>query len=297
MKPKLCSSVSFSEVVGWILAHGLFSLAVVAHGQPSMPPNVPNSKPSAIAKDAGQNSDSVVAPAVATISKPLTPAPYLSSLENSNIFDPQRRVWPDKRPPPSPPPPPPPPPPVTDKDLQLYGVVIVGQTKRATIKVGSRFAQIDTQGRGFVSVSEGQVLGEWRLTEIHPTHIVLGAPGGQQNVMFNKKTDRVATAGLQPTPPTASVSSNDTPSNASSAASVSQQPTEPNAARPTIAAATGGGATPGLPVGPENTIKNAQPGSLAAAIGAAQAAAGASPSQNISPPANFNPFLQLFPKQ
>lgn len=211
-------------------------------------------------------------------------------------------MWPDRSPPPSPPPPPPPPPLVTDKDLQLYGVVIVGQTKRATIKVGSRFAQLDTQGRGFVSISEGQVLGEWTLAEIHPTHLVLGAPGGKQNVMFNKKTDRVATAGLQPTQSTLTPSSNETSSNAQSATSASQQSGESNATRTAGAAALGGAPVAGAgsvpSAGSDNTIKNAQPGSLAAAISAAQAAAAAAPpSQNVPPPANFNPFLQLFPKQ
>ena len=50
---------------------------------------------------------------------------------------------------------------------------------------------------------------------------------------------------------------------------------------------------------PENALKNPAPGSLAAAIVAAQAAA-QSPvpaTQTTPPPANFNPFLQLFPKQ
>ena len=302
MKPKLCSSVDFSGIFGLMLLCGLLSLASVSHGQLATPSNAPNpsaSKLFASTKDASENSGSVpvAAAAVALVPKALTPAPYLSSLENSNVFDPQRRMWPDRRPPPSPPPPPP----VTDKDLQLYGVVIVGQTKRATIKVGSRFAQLDTQGRGFVSVSEGQALGEWTLAEIHPTHLVLGAPGGQQNVMFNKKTDRVATAGLQPTQPTPTGSSSETSANALTAAAV-QQPADSNATRPTGATALGGtpvaGAAPVPPTGPDNTIKNAQPGSLAAAISAAQAAAAAAPpSQNAPPPANFNPFLQLFPKQ
>lgn len=307
MKPKLCSSVDFSEIFSLMLLCGLLSLASVSHGQLATPLNAPYpsaSKPSASTKDASENSGSVpvAAVAVALVPKALTPAPYLSSLENSNVFDPQRRMWPDRRPPPSPPPPPPPPPLVTDKDLQLYGVVIVGQTKRATIKVGSRFAQLDTQGRGFVSVSEGQALGEWTLAEIHPTHLVLGAPGGQQNVMFNKKTDRVATAGLQPTQSTPSGSSNETSSNALTAAAAAQQPADSNATRPAGAAALGGtpvaGSAPVPPTGADNTIKNAQPGSLAAAISAAQAAAAAAPpSQNAPPPANFNPFLQLFPKQ
>ena len=288
-----------------VMAHVFLSLATVAHAQPAIPSIASNpsiSKPSLSAKDPTESRSSAADAAVDLVPKPLTPSPYLSSLENSNVFDPQRKMWPDRSPPPRPPPPPPPPPLVTDKDLQLYGVVIVGQTKRATIKVGSRFAQLDTQGRGFVSISEGQVLGEWTLAEIHPTHLVLGAPGGKQNVMFNKKTDRVATAGLQPTQSTLTPSSNETSSNAQSATSASQQPGESNATRTAGAAALGGAPVAGAgsvpSAGSDNTIKNAQPGSLAAAISAAQAAAAAAPpSQNVPPPANFNPFLQLFPKQ
>jgi hypothetical protein len=305
MKSKLCFSMSFSEIASMVMAHVFLSLATVAHAQPAIPSIAPNPsipKPSVSAKDPTESRSSVAAAAVDLVPKPLTPSPYLSSLENSNVFDPQRKMWPDRSPPPSPPPPPPPPPLVTDKDLQLYGVVIVGQTKRATIKVGSRFAQLDTQGRGFVSISEGQVLGEWTLAEIHPTHLVLGAPGGKQNVMFNKKTDRVATAGLQPTQSTLTPSSNETSSNAQSATSASQQSGESNATRTAGAAALGGAPVAGAgsvpSAGSDNTIKNAQPGSLAAAISAAQAAAAAAPpSQNVPPPANFNPFLQLFPKQ
>ena len=173
----------------------------------------------------------------------------------------------------------------------------MGQTKRATIKVGSRFAQLDTQGRGFVSISEGQALGEWVLSEIHPTHLVLGAPGGRQTVLFNKKTDRVATAGLQALQPIAATATNDPSLSASAGLSVPLAVPDGNVARvPASTSAVGAGTVP--PVPPENTIKNAQPGSLAAAISAAQAAAAASPpSQNVPPPANFNPFLQLFPKQ
>ena len=230
--------------------------------------------------------------------KPLTPAPLLSSLETTNIFDPQGKVWPDKRPPAPPPPLPPLPPLVTDKDLQLYGVVIVGATKRATIKVGSRFAQLDTQGRGFVTVSEGQVIGEWVLAEIHPGHLVLGAPGGQQTVMFNKKTDRVASATM-PALQQTSAANTEPVSSPPVSSPASSQPSDGNTPRPATPTATGSTASSSAATSAmtDNAIKNAQPGSLAAAIFAAQSAAQSAPSQNASPPANFNPFLNLLPKQ
>lgn len=312
LKLKLCPFFSVSGIFGLLWALWLSTLVSAAQGQPATAPKFPNQGIAqsmttvASATRGDGNSADLASPKVATADaplvttqppRPLTPPSYLASLESSNIFDSERKMWPDKRPPVPPPPPPPAPPPVTDKDLQLYGVVIVGQTKRATIKVGSRFAQLDTQGRGFVSISEGQALGDWVLAEIHPTHLVLGAPGGRQTVLFNKKTDRVATAGMQPQQTTQATSVNEPPSSASVGSLVPSPVPDANVARGT-ASTSAVGATAVPPVAPENTIKNAQPGSLAAAISAAQAAAAASPpSQNVPPPANFNPFLQLFPKQ
>lgn len=112
------------------------------------------------------------------------------SLQITNLFDKERKVWPDRVPPPPPPAPPPAPAAVTDQDMQLYGVVIAGSVKRATVKVGKRFAGLAPEGRPFASLQEGQSLGEFTLAQIHPTHIVLQAPGGQQPVYFTKKTDR-----------------------------------------------------------------------------------------------------------
>lgn len=315
---KLYLCVFGSEIAGLALAFCLSSVVAIAYGQPNPSSNAVTQsaagRPAPLASaPVGRASGNVPADntiktlptlAPSAVSSPrLTPPPYLTGLETTNPFDAQGKVWPDKRPPPVPPPPPPPPPTVTDKDLQLYGVVIVGPTKRATVKVGSRFAQLDTQGRGFVSISEGQALGDWVLAEIHPTHLVLGAPGGKQMVMFNKKTDRVATASPQPIqtslPAVNESSPNPQPSSAPALATSSDgSPARPSAgASPPATAATA--ITAAVPNAADNALKNAQPGSLAAAISAAQAAAQAAPpsSQNTPPPANFNPFLQLFPKQ
>ena len=272
-------------------AHGQSTTRVVSSdpslGKPVAPPLAPEKASSAPKR----------APAPP---QPLTPPSYLSSLETTNGFDPQRKMWPDKVPPPPPPAPPPLPPFVTDQDLQLYGVVIVGQTKRATIKVGTRFSQIDTAGRSFVSVSEGQALGEWVLAEIHPTHLVLSSPGGQQTVNFNKKTDRVASANVQAVQPVAvNEPTPNAPVPATTSAQVADASTNRTPVSPVPASASASPAVAGPSV-TEIPIKNAQPGSLAAAIAAAQAAATQNASQapaNVPPPANFNPFLQLFPKQ
>ena len=226
--------------------------------------------------------------------KPLTPPPYTHSLEISNEFDRQRRLWPDRVPPAPPPPPPPPPTPLTEQDIQLYGVVIVGQIKRATVKFGPRFSSLNTTGKQFTTISEGQAIGEYRLTGINPTHLVLTAPGGQQQLSFNKKTDR--TAGISQSAPTIT-GSNDIDANAVAG---QQQATAADASSklPSSGAAVNVASTPA--VSTENVLKNPAPGSLAAAIVAAQAAAAQNPApqaQNAPPPANFNPFLQLLPKQ
>lgn len=113
----------------------------------------------------------------------------------ANPFDAQRKAWPDRVPPVPPPPPPPPPAVVTDQDLQLYGVVIAGSVKMANVRLGPRFASAATEGRPFSTFREGQALGEFTLSQVHPTHVVLAAPGGQQSIYFTKKTDRTAGPG------------------------------------------------------------------------------------------------------
>ena len=256
----------------------------------------PSNNPS-IVKQAEEKSIGVPLGSSTRPKKPLTPPPYLQSLESANEFDRQRKLWPDKVPLPPPPPPPPPPTPLTDQDVQLYGVVIVGQTKRATIKYGPRFASLNTSGKPFVTISEGQVIGEYTLTGIKPTHLVLTALGGQQQLSFNKKMDRNAggvqvastTSGLNEIDPSAGANQQNQPQAAAMNDVAGKIPT--SVSQTTVAPTPSANA--------ENALRNPAPGSLAAAIVAAQAAAQSPPPQiqNAPPPANFNPFLQLFPKQ
>ncbi|MDP4076474.1 hypothetical protein [Acidovorax sp. A1169] len=128
---------------------------------------------------------------------PATAPPAATSIQagGANPFDAQRKAWPDRVPPVPPPPPPPPPAVVTDQDLQLYGVVIAGSVKMANVRLGPRFASAATEGRPFSTFREGQALGEFTLAQVHPTHVVLSAPGGQQSIYFTKKTDRAAGTG------------------------------------------------------------------------------------------------------
>ncbi len=295
-----CSVPKFKLLVALPMLVGL-GLPVVSQAQSPQRTASSVNSPSA-----AQGATSPMKTGIAPAPKPMTPPVYLGILESTNRFDRDGKMWPDRAPPPAPPPLPPPPAPVTDQDMQLYGVVIVGHTKRATVKVGSRFARLAVPGRAFVTLTEGQSLGEFTLSEIQANQLVLSAPGGKQMVGFTKKTDRLSSP---PAPIAQAISS---PANdaavASTAASAGSVPSasqgESVAANQTAGSKVGVG--PGATVAVnsavapavDNALRNAQPGSLAAAIAAAQAAAqSAPPSQNPPPPANFNPFLQMFPKQ
>ena len=137
---------------------------------------------------------SAAAPIPAPSPAAVTPSPTVvaPSLMVNNLFDKDRKVWPDRVPPPPPPAPPPAPAQVTDEDMQVYGVVITNQSKQATIKVGKRFAHLAPVGRSFANVTEGQSLGEFTLAAVRADHVVLYAPGGEQRLYFTRKTDRAA---------------------------------------------------------------------------------------------------------
>jgi len=226
------------------------------------------------------------------------PQAQLGVLEQRNVFDPKRVLWPDRIPPPPVPPPPPPPPPITDADMQLYGVVLAGNVKRATVKVGGKFAGLAQGKRPFLTVMEGQVLGEYTVGEIRANELVMLAGTGRQTVVFTKKTDRpTAGAAAPPVVQAAQVA-------APTALQAPQAPLNPmGVGLPTPAAPTNtqpapvadGGATapqantPAATAAPAaspavSAASIAPPNSLAAAIAAAQAAA-----QAGKPPA-ANPF-------
>lgn len=231
-----------------------------------------------------------------------TPAALAPSLKISNVFDSQRTMWPDRVPPPPPPPPPLPPAPVTESDLQLYGVAIVGSVKSATVKVGPRFADSAPSDRAFSQLSEGQKLGEFTVASITGTHILLQAPGGTQMVYFNKKTDRAAgpsvamAPALQPVQAPSEAAPRDPGAThsggvaqgagvlGSSPGGVPSGALVPRQAPGAPPNAPGDNAPPQAALNPPVNIQN----SLAAAIAAAQANATARPSTNDT----LNPFLQ-----
>lgn len=245
-------------------------------------------------------------PAAAPSAPPAPVAAALQALETQNPFDPQRKLWPDRVPPPPPPPAPPAPAAISDQDLQLYGVVIVGNVKRATVKLGPRFTpQGQPQARAFMSLTEGQALGEFSIAEIQPTHIVLTAQGSRQQVYFSKKSDRgtaSASASLPP-PPVIQTATPVEPVVAPPGTAPTQNPgfaqnnggnaaMPPAAFAPPVAADSSGNNAQGISGAAPTTLAPGVPapaGSLAAAIAAAQARSANQGGTNTTPPAN--PFL------
>lgn len=239
-------------------------------------------------------------------SGPPAPAPsapqalVAPSLQITNLFDKERKVWPDRVPPPPPPAPPPAPATVTDQDMQLYGVVIAGAVKRATVKVGKRFAGLAPEGRPFASLQEGQSLGEFTLAQIHSTHIVLQAPGGQQPVYFTKKTDRggaaPAVAAVAPVQGASTTPGDSSPPANGQATPVANAETTQSPAGPSATAAGAINAAPGAaPVAASNSSTPATPAevNIPNSLAAALAAARANAAKGTSGSSAFqNPFMQ-----
>ncbi len=244
--------------------------------------------------------------ACAQANTPLTPA--LGQLSQTNPFDAERKLWPDRTPPP---PPPPVPAPVTDADLEVYGVVMAGGAQKALLKLGKRFEGVPAGSNGISVVPVGARLGEFVLSQLKPDQILLKAPGGEQWIRFSVKKDRSGgpvanqTAAAQP---------------AATFQPPAQVPTFGGAGMPPPAGApfgltsgasgavSTGGAPGGVPIAPVGGAQAAQeatsppavqPGSLAAAIFAAQAAqkAAADGSAPATSAPGVNPFEALFQQQ
>lgn len=208
---------------------------------------------SGVANAQVQPGPSAQPPSIPAMAQPAPMVPL--SLAETNPFDPERKVWPDRVPPPPPVAPPPAPPAVTDEDMQVYGVIITGEGKRATVRVGKRFAHLAPAGRAFATVTEGQTLGEFILSAVRPDHLVLFAPGGEQRLYFTAKTDRAAGQSAVVAAAPAPV----------------QGATNPQA---DAGAAGGGAASPsGAPPGAANGVQQQTPPAAAAAAPSAPAQA------------------------
>lgn len=235
--------------------------------------------------------------------------PSLGQLTHTNPFDAERKLWPDRTPPP---PPPPVPAPVTDVDLEIYGVVVAGGAQKALLKLGKRFEGVPVGPTGIAVVPVGGQLGEFVLSQLTTDKILLKAPGGEQWIRFSAKKDRVS--GGQAVNQAAASSQSSVPGQGFGGV-VAAQPTEavqsgfPGAGSG-VSSPAGNTASAGVPIlsvgagfqggQPEGASAHpaAQPGSLAAAIFAAQAAQKAA--AEGSPPAGapgLNPFEALFQQQ
>ena len=228
--------------------------------------------------------------AVAATQRQAVVAPSLAA---TNPFDKERQVWPDRIPPPPPPAPPPAPPAVTDQDMQVYGVIITGESRRATVKVGKRFAHLATSGRPFANVTEGQTLGEFILSSVRPDHLVLFAPGGEQRLYFTPKTDRTASPtaliAAAPTPVQGATNPQADAAGASGAAPAPAQGVQPAAAPVTGTPAANGVQQGTAPTPAPAPVGAANPFNLRNSLAAAMEAARNNASQQGSSPGS-NPF-------
>ena len=237
---------------------------------------------------------------------PVAAAAASMDLVQNNPFDPQRKSWPDVVPPPPIQPPIPAPAVVTDVDLQVYGVVLAGSVRKAVLKLGPRFAGVPVGASGFASVSQGGQLGEFVLAEVQSDQVLLRAAGGEQWVRFSVKKDRSARG----VPASVAVASQPM---------VSMAPVAPSMAVAPVAAfpgvSVGGSAAVGMPntggvplvdgggvasaQSAQSNVPVAPPGSLAAAIAAAQAAQGGNRAGAAAPTGAqpMNPFEALLRQQ
>lgn len=229
-------------------------------------------------------------------------ASALGGLVQSNPFDVARKVWPDRAPLP---PPPPVPAAITDADLEVYGVVMSGGAQKALLKLGKRFEGVPVGPTGIAVVPVGGRLGEFVLSQLMPDRILLKAPGGEQWVGFSSKKDRdVPSAG-------ASVSAQSAgapmglaggPSGSSSVAASVTAPVPPGNPFAGVPIAPVGGVNPGGTAGGQvdaSPSPAAHPGTLAAAIFAAQAAQKAQANSNapVTGASGMNPFEALLQQQ
>ena len=214
----------------------------------------------------------------------ILPVPSLGGLAQSNPFDPDRKLWRAKVPLP---PPPPVPALVTEDDLSIYGNVMAGGVQKVILKPGKRFESVPIGPTGMASVYVGSQLGEFVLAQVMPDQILLSAPGGQQWVRIGRKNDRSGTN---------AAARNPTMQSLAGAASAETTPSAPAPqANPFAQLAGEGNPVPASGLGGGLALLTASPpGSLAAAIAAAQAKQASQPSPAAP---MINPFEALIQQQ
>jgi len=108
------------------------------------------------------------------------------AIAEQNLFDPQRKPWPE--------------PaaasavtPFGPEDIQVQGVVVIGGVKRAIVKFGGRLRQIapgGAAGRLTAVLSEGQSLGGYTLESIEARQLVFASGGNRLAVAFTRNAPR-----------------------------------------------------------------------------------------------------------
>lgn len=148
--------------------------------------------------DTGTRCRAVAAALVAMLLPVAAGAVDYRAIAEQNLFDPQRKPWPE-------------PgqqtgaaPVIGPEDIQVHGVVIVGKVKRAIMRLGGRLRQLVTgsqAGRGIVIVSEGQSLGGYTLQSVEPRQVVIVSGDARFVIPVTRNLQRDASS----PPPLASV--------------------------------------------------------------------------------------------
>ena len=152
------------------------------------------------------HSVAAIAAAWTAIAGPLSAAAVdTRAIAEQNLFDPQRKPWPDPaaQPPAVPAPGP--------EDIQVHGVVVVGPVKRALVKLGGRMRQLApgvAGGRGMTVLREGQSVGSYTVESVEPQQVVFVSGGNRFPVKITRGVPReqlasapVASVIQAPTPP------------------------------------------------------------------------------------------------
>lgn len=127
---------------------------------------------------------------------PAAAAPDYGVLSTQNIFDPQRKPWPDGVAPPSTAAP------FGPEDLQVQGTAIVGGVKRALVRLGGRLRQsASATGRPTMLLGEGQTIGGYVLESIEPQQLVFASGGNRFTIAINRTMPREPALAAAPLPP------------------------------------------------------------------------------------------------
>jgi len=116
-------------------------------------------------------------------------------IAEQNLFDPQRKPWPEPAAAAAASP-------LAADDIQVQGVVVVGRVKRAIVKLGGRLKPAGgAAGRSNTVLGEGQAVGGYTLESIEARQLVFSSGGSRYTVPFTRSVQRdMASAPPAPLP-------------------------------------------------------------------------------------------------